>query len=72
MTKILGILIGLLIALAITVGLSAFFAALVWLAWKYVAVAALSAPALSFLQIWIGLTAANIVLSSLRAARKSN
>lgn len=72
MTKILGILIGLLLALAIIVGMSAFFALLVWLGWKYVAVAAFSAPALSFLQVWVGLTAINIVLASLRAVFKSN
>lgn len=63
MAKIIGILLGLLIGLAILLSLSSFLTLILWLAWKFVAVAAFGAPALSFLQIWISLSALGVLLN---------
>lgn len=71
MLKIIGIIAGLLITAGIILGASAFFALLVWLGWKFVAVAAFHAPALSFLQVWVGCTAINCLLSAVRSSFKS-
>lgn len=71
MSKIIGVIIGLLVGAAILLSVSAFFAWIVWIGWKLVAVAAFGAPALTFTQVWIGTTALNILLSAVRSTFKS-
>lgn len=68
MTKLLGILVGILVVLAIIVAISAGFAALIWLAWKYVAVASFGAPALKFTQVWLANVALGVIIGAARGA----
>ncbi|NOS67779.1 MAG: hypothetical protein HOO67_05460 [Candidatus Peribacteraceae bacterium] len=62
----LGVLLG---ALSVVLALSALCSLLVWCAWEFVAVP-LGAPVLSFGQVWLALTAVNIILSALCKASK--
>ena len=53
MEKIIGILLGVILAILILNALSAAVALILWAGWQYVAVPAFHAPALSFMQMWI-------------------